>query len=424
MDAPRRTPLRLHDDQRSIRVAITGVGLITSTGGDRESAWRAAQAGRTAVARVRGVPDLPDDLVIGAVVDLGETVEHKLKVIEINERVVAEATADSGLDLAAMDRTRVGCAVSAHYGDSGYFSSEPRPPGAPAWWEQFFPDTACSRIAAQYDLHGPTIAHSTACSSGLVDFLAAARRIRDGHADVMFASSAEAIDPLFAAGFHRMRVLAEHDDPRAACRPFDRDRRGFVMGEGGAAFVLERLDHALARGATIYGEVAGGAQFAEAYHVTGLDSASDGLVRLIDETLRRSGVRREQIGYISAHATGTEQNDRTEMLGIRRAFGDAADQICVSGLKAMLGHLVNASGGVELALTTLALRDGFLPPTLNLDHPDPLCRLDCLPHQGRSVRPQYAMKLSLAFGGHLVAAVVRRWPADQYGFAYPSRRAA
>lgn len=424
MDAPRRNTLRLHGDVRPVRVVITGVGLATSTGAHREAAWRAVQQGRSGARRVRGVVGLPDELVIGAVLDPGSTLPYKLKVIEINERVADEALADSGLDLAAMDRTRVGCAISAHMGDSGYFFTEPRPAGAPAWWEQFFPDTACSNIFHRHDLHGPAVSHSTACASGLVDFLAAVRRIRDGQADVMLAGAAEAIHPLFAAGFHRMRVLAEHEDPTAACRPFDRDRQGFVMGEGGAAFVLERLDHALARGAAIYAEVVSGAQLAEAYHVTGLDAQSEGLVRLIRETLRRGSVLPSDIGFISAHGTGTAQNDLTEMIGIRRALGDAADQVRVSGLKSMLGHLVNASGNVELALTALALRDGFLPPTRNLDHPDPRCRLDCLPHEGREARPQYAMKLALAFGGHLAAVVIRRWPADRYGFAYPVRRAA
>jgi 3-oxoacyl-(acyl-carrier-protein) synthase len=238
------------------------------------------------------------------------------------------------------------------------------------------------------------------------------------------AGSAEAIDPLFAAGFQNMRVLAEADDPAAACRPFDRHRQGFVMGEGAAVLMLERASHARARGARIYAEVLGGKVLSDAHHMTGLDLESEALTRLIGDTLRRVQLAPADIGYINAHATGTLQNDVMETRGIRRAFGGHADDLCVSGLKSMLGHLVNASGSVELALTTLALRDGFVPPTMNLTDQDPDCDLNCVPMIGRSLRVQTAMKLALAFGGHLVAVAIRRWNEAQTAFGYPSRTAA
>jgi 3-oxoacyl-(acyl-carrier-protein) synthase len=253
------------------------------------------------------------------------------------------------------------------------------------------------------------MAHSTACSSGLVDILSAVRAIQDGQCDAALAGSAEFIHPLFAAGFHRMGVLAYHSDPQQACRPFDVQRQGFVMGEGAAIFVLERLSHALARRALIYAEILAGKVLADAYHVTGLDQESGALAHLISITLRRAGLQPHHVGYINAHGTGTQQNDLIEARGIRRSLGAAADTVSISATKSMLGHLVNASGSVELAITTLALRDGFLPPTLNLTHPDPECDLDCIPLVGRRLACEHALKLSIAFGGHLAAVALRRW---------------
>jgi 3-oxoacyl-(acyl-carrier-protein) synthase len=205
-----------------------------------------------------------------------------------------------------------------------------------------------------------------------------------------------------------MKVLADHDDPRQACRPFDMDRQGFVMGEGGAMFVLERMSHALQRGAQIYAEVAGGRLLAMAHHVTSLDSDSDALVHLISETLRSAQLAPHDIGYINVHGTATQQNDLAEAKAIRRAMGRAADSLCASATKSILGHLINAAGSVELAITALALRDGFVPPTLNLTRPDPECDLDCIPLVGRKTKFDSALKLSVAFGGTLAAIALRR----------------
>jgi 3-oxoacyl-(acyl-carrier-protein) synthase len=271
------------------------------------------------------------------------------------------------------------------------------------------PNTACSTVANQYGLLGPRICHSTACASGLIDILAAVRSIRDGQCDIALAGSAEAFHPLFAAGFRRMRVLAEHEDPKQACRPFDRARHGFVMGEGSAMFVMERLSHAKRRGAKIYAAVTGGKMHAEAHHVTDLDVESASLAHLITETLRSASLEPQDVDYINAHATGTEQNDVVETRGIRRAMGKAADRLCVSATKSMLGHLVNASGSVELAMTALTLRDGYAAPTINLTDQDDQCDLDCIPLVGRPGDYRNALKLSIAFGGHLVGVTLKRW---------------
>jgi 3-oxoacyl-(acyl-carrier-protein) synthase len=235
------------------------------------------------------------------------------------------------------------------------------------------------------------------------------RAIRDEQCDLALAGSSEVIHPLLAAGFYNMGVLAEHADPVQACRPFDANRSGFVMGEGAAMFVLESLEHAQSRGAAIYAEILGGRIMTDARHMTNLDDNCDALTELIRSTLHGSGLAPRDVTYINAHGTGTKQNDLLESRGIRSAFGRAAGSVCVSANKSMIGHLVNASGSVELAISALALRDGFAPPTLNLTSPDSECDLDCIPLVGRTQPLEHALKLSIAFGGHLAAIALRRW---------------
>jgi 3-oxoacyl-(acyl-carrier-protein) synthase len=261
--------------------------------------------------------------------------------------------------------------------------------------------------------------HSTACASSLVSFLTAVRSIQDGQCDLALAGGGDAIDALFAAGFKQMRALAESTDPATACRPFDRQRNGFVLGEGAGLFVIERLGHALRRGTRIYADVTAGKMLAEAHHVTGLDAECETLTHLIGITLDKAGLSAADVGYINAHGTGTQQNDLVEMRSIGKAFGKDVKNVCVSATKSMIGHAVNGAGAVELAITTLAMRDGFAPPTINHTDPDPECVFDCLPLVGRVNRFQHALKLSVAFGGHLVAIALSRWNHAHHGFAYP-----
>ncbi len=370
--------------------------------------------------RLTGLPGIPDDLLLGAPVDIDRAVPDELKVISLCDRAADEALADAQIDHDAVAAERFGCAISAHMGDAsgcaalvgmGHLYADSTIP----WWHQWLPNSACSHVANRHKLHGPRLCHSTACASGLIEVLSAVRAIEDGQCDLALAGSAEALQPLFAAGFYQMRVLAQHEDPRQACRPFDLDRQGFVMGEGAAMFVLERLSHAQARGARIYAEVAGGRLLATAHHLTGLDVESDALTYLISETLRVADLAPADIGYINAHGTGTQQNDVAEARAIRRAMGSATDRLCVSATKSILGHLINAAGSVELAITALAMRDGFVPPTLNLTHPDPECDLDCIPLVGRKSPIDCALKLSVAFGGTLAAVALRRYSDSACG---------
>ena len=420
------TLLRLHTNDEPI--VITGIGMITSVGNTRETVWRAVCEGKSGARLLRDVPGIPDGLLVAAPVDLELDAPGQLKVIALADRAAAEALDDAKIAWNHIDFDRFGCAISGHMGDTGYVNSQlalrDRPDDGIPWWHQWMPNTACSQVANRYGLHGPRLCHSTACVSGMIDILGAVRAIQDDQCDIALAGSAEGIHPLFAAGFHNMKVLAYDEDPTRACRPFDASRSGFIMGEGAAMFVIERLSHALDRGAKIYAEFVAGKLLADAHHVTGIDMTSEPLTRLICDTLRAGHVDPNEIGYINAHGTGTQQNDVAETRAIRRSLGLAANNLCVSSTKSALGHLVNASGSVELAITTLAMRDGFIPPTLNLTNPDPECDLDCVPQIGRRVNLNCAMKLSVAFGGHLGATILRRWNDSRSGFGRPGRLAA
>jgi 3-oxoacyl-(acyl-carrier-protein) synthase len=373
------------------------------------------QRGESGVGRMTGVPSIPDGMLLAAMADVEGEYPGQLKNIPLCRQTAAEAIGDARIHFPRVDRDRFGCSIGAHMGDTGYVvetcgkEAELHPLGKPPWWQQWFPNTACAMVARDYNLGGPRLSNSTACASGSIAILKAIRAIQDDQCDIALAGSSEAIHPLFAAGFYNMRVLAEHEDPTQACRPFDANRTGFVMGEGAAMLVLEHLEHAQERGAAIYAEVLGGRILSDARHVTSLDANSDVLDELIRVTLKDSQLVPRDVTYVNAHGTGTKQNDLLESRGIRSAFGSAASNVCVSSNKAMLGHLVNASGSVELAITALALRDGFAPPTLNLTHPDPECDLDCIPLVGRAQPLEHALKLSIAFGGHLVAIALRRW---------------
>jgi 3-oxoacyl-(acyl-carrier-protein) synthase len=279
----------------------------------------------------------------------------------------------------------------------------------PRWWDNLVYSTVGSRVADKLGVEGPRLCNSTACATGTIATINAMRAIEDGQCDAMVVGAAQTIHPILAAGFYNMRVLAQHENPAAACRPFDANRSGFVMGEGSAVLVLERLRHARARGAKIYAELLGGAMLSDATHVTDLSVDSSPLTQLLGKTLKRARLAPGDVSYINAHGTGTKQNDAMETRGIRTAFGRAADELCVSTIKANLGHMINAAGVVELAVTTLALRDGFAPPTVNLTDPDPECDLDCVPLVGRRRKFEHAMKISIAFGGHLAAIALRRW---------------
>lgn len=409
-------------------VVITGIGMLASLGLDRETVWQGVRNGESRFHVLSGIRGIEETDMIGATVDLDDELPGRIKILPMCERAAAEAIEDADLDLKAVDAYRFGCMMSGHVGDFRWVDQQLGLPsgdtGEVNWAEYLFPAASCNAVASKFGAFGPRLCYSTACASSLISVMSAARAIRDGQCDIALAGGGDAIDPVFAAGFNRMRVLAKDDDPNRACRPFDRSRKGFVFGEGAAVFVVERLGHALRRGARIYAAISATKSLAQAHHITSIDAESDALVHLIKLALEESNLSAGDVGYINAHGTGTEQNDAAEAAGICRIFGSDIDKTCVSATKSSLGHMINAAGAVELAITALAMRDGFAPPTLNLTDPDPACKFDCLPLYGRVNQFQHALKLSLAFGGHLAAVVLSRWNDAEMGYAYPEIRKA
>ena len=416
-------------------IVVTGLGMVTALGMNRETSWRGMCEGRCAIDWLQGVPGLPDGQWFGAQVDLPSDAETtELKAIRLARIAAHEALSDAQIDWHQVDASRMGCAIAGHMGDiRGVIEMvEPSAGNGPTvspsedhpWWTQVLPSTACDRLAHEFRLGGPRLRHSTACASGLISLLQAVRAIRDGQCEIALAGGGEAINALFAAGFRTMRALAEGDDPHEACLPFDERRKGFVMGEGSAMFVVERLSHALKRGVRIYCTIAPGVMLSEAHHLTGLDVESETLEHLIVDALHQAKLNARDVQYINAHGTGTLQNDAAEIAGISNVFDSCLDQVQVSATKSMIGHLVKAAGCVELAVTILGLRDGIAPPTHGLKHIDPACHFNCVPRVANESRYQHALKLSLAFGGHLVGTIVSRWNETASSYAYPSRKRA
>ena len=401
-------------------VVISGVGIAASLGANRESVWQAIQLGRSGVRLTResdGVGQLRLPCAMADCLPENDNQAHSLKSIRLGLTAAAEALDDADIDWRSIDRGRFACSIAAQFGDIGYLYLSPEEQAADpaslahAWHNQFLPSSISGAVASEFGLQGPRLCYATACASGVVSLLAAARMIEEDQADMALAGAADAVTEIILASFYRMGVLAQGEDPATSCRPFDRNRAGFVMGEGAALMVLERRSHAVARGAKIYAEIAAGQMLCQAHHVTSLEDDCATLDQLIRRTVTKAGWKELGPQYINAHGTGTKQNDLSELRAIRSALGPQADDVVASSNKAVLGHLINAAGSIELALTTLAMRDGFAPPTMHLQQPESDGNIDCLAEYGVKMPIDRALKLSQAFGGHLVAVALNR-PQD------------
>jgi 3-oxoacyl-[acyl-carrier-protein] synthase II len=274
----------------------------------------------------------------------------------------------------------------------------------------FIPNIASAEIAMRIKAKGPGMGISTACSTGGHALTVAMRLIQASDADCMIAGGVEAcLTPFSVAAFASMRALStRNEEPKKASRPFDRDRDGFVMSEGGAALMLEDLDKARARGAKILAVLAGAGMSQDAYHLVAPDPEAGAVIHALERALEDAGIKPDEIGYINAHGTSTELNDRTETAAIKKVFGARAGKIPISSTKSMTGHLIGGTASLETAICILALKEGMLPPTINLDNPDPECDLDYIPHEARRAEVSYCLNNSFAFGGQNAVLVIGR----------------
>ncbi len=397
------------------RVVVTGQGLVTPLGVGVEQTWKALCNGRSGIGRITrfdpaGFPSQIAGEVKGF--DPAQFIEKKdIKKMDtfIQYAVGASRMAadDAGLKVTKDDADRVGVYIGAGIGGLPaieHYHKVLQEKGPDRVSPFFIPmviiNLASGQVAIRLGARGPNSCAVTACATGNHCIGDALRIIQRGEADAMLAGGTEScISPLAVAGFSSARALStRNDDPAHASRPFDRDRDGFVLGEGAGVLVLEEFERARRRGARIYCEVVGYAMTSDAYHITAPPDDGEGAIRCMELAIQDAGVSKDDIGYINAHATSTFA-DKVETEAIKRVFGERAYRIPVSSTKSMTGHLLGAAGGVEAAFCVLAIHDGLVPPTTNLEHPDPECDLDYVPGQARSATVKVAMSNSFGFGG-------------------------
>lgn len=398
------------------RVVVTGLGMVTPLGGDVKQTWTRLLAGHS------GIANLTDDFVsklgtqfAGRVPDgllpgfLNPKEARRMdEFIQYGLLASNEAMQDSGLDLACIDPERAGVCVGSGIG--GIESIEEQhnillAKGARKVSPFFVPGSisnmAAGNISLMWNLRGPNLCITTACAAGTHNIGMAARLIAMGEADVMLAGGAEKGSTyLGIAGFAAARALSSrNDDPARASRPWDKDRDGFVLGDGAGIVALESYEHARARGAHIYAELTGSGMSADAHHVTAPPEDGRGAAQAMRAALKNADLTVDAIGYINAHGTSTVVGDLAEVAAIKTVFGTVAKQVYISSTKSMIGHMLGAAGAVEAIVCILALRDQQIPPTINLDHPDEGCDLDFVPYHARDVKIQHVLSNSFGFGG-------------------------
>jgi 3-oxoacyl-[acyl-carrier-protein] synthase II len=406
------------------RVVVTGLGAVTPIGADAPSTWRAAVAGESGIDFIRAFDASEFPVRVAAEVkDFDPTQVAAPKDARRLDRNVLlslgaarEAVADARLDgVYRADRVGIlfGTAIGGIMGIVQQVDVlRERGPDrvAPTFIPNVLVDTASGQLAIALGFRGPNFAPVSACATGSTAVGEAAELIKRGDADAVLAGGSEAcITPLILAGFCAMRGLAaEEERPPRASRPFDATRAGFVMGEGACVLVLEELEAAERRGATIYAEILGYAMSNDAHHLAQPDPASVGVAEMMRHALERAEVDRERVGYINAHGTSTPLGDAAETRAIKDVFGDHAYQLAVSSTKSVTGHCFGAAGAIEAMMCVLAVHDGVLPPTMNYEHPDPECDLDYVPNESRKVQVEVALSNAMGLGGHNGCVLVGR----------------
>ena len=407
------------------RVVVTGLGIVSPVGNSLDQAWDNITAGRSGIGRVSRFDPTPfASHIAGEVKNFDATQyvspkEARRMDVFIHYGMAAgiEAVRDSGLEVTDANRERIGVAIGSGIGGLPMIENthdDYLAGGARKISPFFIPASIINMISGNLSIHfgmqGPNIALATACTTGTHSIGESARLIEYGDADVMVAGGAEdATTPLGLGGFAAARALStRNDDPEHASRPWDKDRDGFVLGEGAGVVVLEEYEHARARGARIYCELVGYGLGADAYHMTAPTEDGSGAARCMKNALRNAGMNADEIDYINAHGTSTPLGDLAETLAIKLALGDHAKRVAISSTKSMTGHLLGAAGGVEAVFSVLTLRDQVIPPTANLFEPGEGCDLDYVPNAARQARVKVAMSNSFGFGGTNGTLIFRR----------------
>ncbi|GIP46706.1 3-oxoacyl-[acyl-carrier-protein] synthase 2 [Paenibacillus sp. J53TS2] len=409
------------------RVVVTGMGVVTALGHDLDTLWNNLIQGKSGVSRVEAfdVSDYPTQIA-ASVKDFNpeDYVDRKEarkmdRFVQFAAAAAVNAMKDSGLNIAEQaDPERVGVMIGSGIGGLGTWEDqhnillEKGPKRvSPFFIPMMIANMASGHVSILFGAKGPNTTAVTACATGTHSIGDSYKLIQRGDADVMICGGAEAtIRPTGMAGFCSMRAMStRNDEPEKASRPFDMERDGFVMGEGAGVLILESLEHALKRGSKIYGEIIGYGLSGDAHHMTEPDP--NGPERCMKMAIRDAGIAPEEVDYINAHGTSTPVGDRSETIAIKRALGDHAYKVAISSTKSMTGHLLGAAGGVEGVICGLTLGHGVIPPTINLEHPDPECDLDYVPNEARRADVRVAMSNSFGFGGHNATIIMKKYEA-------------
>ncbi len=408
------------------RVVITGVGLVSPLGIGTQENWESLLAGRSGIGPITrfDATDYPARIA-GEVRNFDPAAYSPAKEVKKSDIFIHYALAatqfameDSRLRIDPSNAERVGVYIGSGIGGlpsierqhAELLEKGPRRI-SPFFIVGLIVNLASGQVSIRYGAKGPNMANSTACSTGTHAIGDSARMIARGDADAMICGGAEGVvTPLAVGGFSAMRALStRNDDPRAASRPFDADRDGFVIGEGAGIVILEEMSHARRRDATIYAEVAGYGVSADAFHISAPSEDADGPIRVMKNALADAGVQPEEVDYINAHGTSTPIGDRIETTAIKSVFGEHARSLAVSSTKSMTGHLLGAAGGLETGIAALVVRHGIIPPTTNYRTPDPDCDLDYVPNAAREREVRYALNNSFGFGGTNASILLKRF---------------
>ncbi len=409
----------------SRRVVITGAGVVSSLGMGAEQFWSAVKEGKNGISEVTRIDVSNLSTKVAAEIkgfDASQYIDKKeaRRMDRYNQFAMVAAklaVEDSKLELDKLDLDKCGVIVGSGVGGLETLEEQHdvmlnKGVGrvSPFFIPMMISNMAAGRIAIEYGFKGFNECVVTACATGNNAIGDAFKVIERGDADVMITGGAEACITIMSfAGFCSMGAMSKNPDPNTACRPFDKDRDGFIPGEGAAILIIEELEHAIKRGANIIAEVVGYGCTCDAYHITAPHPEGDGGVRSMNMAINDAGIKPEQVGYINAHGTSTPLNDPTEVNIVKRVFGDHAKSIAMSSTKSMTGHLLGAAGAIEAVVTAMALKEGFLPPTINVQNQDPECDIDCVPNVGRKADIKYALSNSLGFGGHNATLCLKKY---------------